>query len=129
MPLSETPETNNPPDFRAFFAKRNKLTEDLNIELTDLANQLSKLIPPELTTFKDRFFPDLPAWLNEVEYYANMSVPHIQFIKDPTIYDFADLNDAKTKLEQLKTAWEGVINIQLSEDRDGLTLLFSLPSS
>lgn len=113
---TEDRETSSELDLNGYFLRRAQTLQALDTDLEELARQLMELIPPELERYKSETFWDIKNWLIHLENNTRAGSCNSDRIKEPETYGFADMDDAYRKMQLLKSAWAGIIDVEVSND-------------
>lgn len=106
----------SPQNIKEHFDKRRNTLEMLDRELDTLGKVLLQLLPPSLDAFKNEAFWDMKKWLTDLENNTKAGSFNSIKIKDPSEYGFASRKDAFQKMQQLKEAWDGIINVKITNE-------------
>jgi hypothetical protein len=124
---AEETETLKPETLPAHFKKRRDALKTLDKELEKLGQKLIALVPEELKAFKDEALWDIKAFLVTLENNSRQgSCNDIKF-KQPSDYGFRGKKDVIKKMELLKEAWEGIVDVEINTRDWYVQVRFRLP--
>jgi hypothetical protein len=116
-------------DLVTYFQERNETLKALDQKLSELAEKLLALVPQELQVFKAETLSDINKWLCNLAFWSAADTYMNDKIKDPQDYGFTGLDDAYNKMQLLKKAWAGIIDIEITREKSYIEVKFKLPKT